>query len=107
MSPFVLMYFSRLSEHAGFDEHFRPPTLPTDYATVKVTRYTLAYGKSAAFLSRGMSLQEFHPLPEKGFAVGLLPPTTPTPRKGSDGITQCEHGKAPTRQFHSNTHGCL
>ena len=27
--------------------------------------------------------------------------------KGSDRITSCEYGKAPTRQLHSNTHCCL
>ena len=32
---------------------------------------------------------------------------TPTPHKGNDRITQCEYGKAPTRQLHSNTNCCL
>ena len=32
---------------------------------------------------------------------------TLTPHKGNDRVTQCEYGKAPTRQLHSNTHCCL
>ena len=31
----------------------------------------------------------------------------PTSHKGNDRITKCEHGKAPTRQKHCDTHCCL
>ena len=32
---------------------------------------------------------------------------TLTQHKGNDRITQCEYGKSPTRQMHSNAHCCL
>ena len=32
---------------------------------------------------------------------------TLSPHKGNGRITQCEYGKTPTRQVHSNTHCCL
>ena len=32
---------------------------------------------------------------------------TLSPHKGNDRITQCEYGKAPTRQLHNNTHSLL
>ena len=34
-------------------------------------------------------------------------PQLRTRYKGNGRITQCEYGKAPTRQLHSNTHCCL
>ena len=60
-----------------------------------------------AYNNLGNALRESGQL-EVGTDIFLTASLAPNcKKKGNDRITQCEHGKAPTRHLHSNTRCCL